>query len=142
MNMFLKLQGTMIMGHAYRSYGEYTVPINSTRLVNDIGDYIYKYVDGKLVQLTQKEITEHQFYRLKKLRRYRKRRDALLLATDRMCNDLACGERTDAAAVKAYRKSLFDSTDLYKDQDGNITAAIDSVDVDNVPIGTVTPEKV
>jgi hypothetical protein len=55
--MYLKLDGTTIMGFHYEKTGEYTVEIPNTVLTEN-GRYIYKY-DGRLILLTEQEILNH-----------------------------------------------------------------------------------
>lgn len=60
MKLYLKLDGTTIMGHDYYLHDDYTEEIDipkKFRLTN-LGSYKYKYDNG-LIELTQQEIDEH-----------------------------------------------------------------------------------
>jgi len=65
-----------------------------------------------------------------KLEKIREVRKPLLEEVDLMINDLALGDRTDTAAVKAYRDQLKALTDPYKDANGDAIALIDSLNDD------------
>lgn len=58
-NMYLKIDGETIMGHAYSVQGDYNIEIGNTKLVNSDGDYKYKYVSGGLVLLSNLETNSH-----------------------------------------------------------------------------------
>ena len=62
MDLYLKLDtdNETIIGHDYYSHDEYTTKIaNAFVLVDNNGQYKYKYVLGELVELTKEEISNH-----------------------------------------------------------------------------------
>ena len=65
--MWIKLDGETLMGHQYFEDAQHTIKVSVKKLVNKDGDYKYKYVAGKLVELTQNEIDNHPLVKEKKL---------------------------------------------------------------------------
>ena len=61
--MYLKLRGETIVGHSYKMQGAYATEINDTILVDLAGKYTgvykYKFVNNKLVALTDAEKEQH-----------------------------------------------------------------------------------
>jgi len=85
-------------------------------------------VDPALKAARDAELT--QASKNAKLEKIRVVRKPLLEEVDLMVNDLALGDRTDTAAVKAYRDELKALTDPYKDANGDAIALIDSLNDD------------
>lgn len=61
MGIYIKLNGENIIGHCYDYHpgvnpADYDALVNSERLVNDDGDYKYKYSGGELVELNEGDI--------------------------------------------------------------------------------------
>lgn len=77
--------------------------------------------------------------RNKKLTQVRAKRDELLKQVDRMVNELVLGVRNDSEEVRGYRAALLSFTDLYKNQAGDATAAIDSLDIDDADSWPTAP---
>ena len=63
--MYLKVSGETIMGHDYNMHDEYTIAISDTILVNEEGNYIYKFKNNALVPLSDLEINNHPYKKAK-----------------------------------------------------------------------------
>lgn len=71
---------------------------------------------------------DDQAERNQKLAEMRSQRDSKMKDADHLVNDLAVGDRSDAAAISAYRQALKDITNPYKDADPSQgTAALDAL---------------
>ena len=59
MRYFLKLDGENIVGHHTVQTGDYQTQVEAHELVTKCGFYKYKYLDGKLVDLSEVEKDNH-----------------------------------------------------------------------------------
>lgn len=91
------------------------------------------------VENQQLKAARTQASRNQKLAQTRFKRDELLKQVDVMVNELALGVRNDQQAVRDYRAELLSFTNMYKDQNGNATAAIDSLDIDDADSWPTAP---
>lgn len=65
-----------------------------------------------------------------KLSKLRDKRNSLLTEADHEVNKKEDASE-DASALRAYRQSLRDVTDAYKDENGDASSAVDALDVDS-----------
>lgn len=86
--------------------------------------------DGEIVEDEAKSAAKLQSQREAKLSLMRSQRDAKLSDVDIMVNELALGERSDTAAIAAYRTALKEITDDYKEVGGEASAACDDLEAD------------
>lgn len=70
--------------------------------------------------------------RSKKLKEIRSMRDEKLVECDNMINELCLGIRNDKDAIKAYRQALLDITNSYKNENGEASESLDSVEVKDI----------
>lgn len=57
--MFISISGENIVGHDYSQHDQFNIKIDDTKLVDENGNYKYKYKNGGLVPLSQPEISQH-----------------------------------------------------------------------------------
>lgn len=138
MSIYIKLNGTNIIGHCDTSHpgvdqGDYDATVNVDRLTNRKGNYKYKYSEGELVELSETEINAHLCVRNKKLNMLRSLRVSKMSESDNESNKHADGDSNAVGTYgqqKAYRKALRDITGNYKDGNGNGTTALDTFALD------------
>jgi len=67
-SMYIKVSGTKIMGHDYKSHDEYNIEIPNTDLINKKGQYIYDWSGSELVSLNKSQIDFHPLTMRNKMR--------------------------------------------------------------------------
>ena len=80
--MFIKLDGETIVDHDYYQHDDFQEEVNVRRLTDNNGEYIYKYVDGELVELSEQEILEHPANIERKIEIIRQKRNFKLQQSD------------------------------------------------------------
>jgi len=96
-------------------------------------DYVSASLDGEEVALSADQAkidAKVQVDRERQLALMRQMREPKLVVADHMVNDLVTGDRTDTADVQAYRNSLKDITNTFKDEQGAAKDTIDSLEAD------------
>lgn len=86
--------------------------------------------NDEIVEDAEKVADKLQAQREAKLSLMRSQRDVKLKEVDIMINELALAERSDSAAIAAYRTALKAITDDYKEQDGSASADCDALEAD------------
>ena len=105
--MYLKLDGTTILAHSWTQNAEYTQEIEDIRLVNNQGEYIYKY-DSGLVELTEQEILDHPTNIANKMAIVRAERNQRLIESDWTQIPDSPLSTEDKTSWATYRQSLRD----------------------------------
>ena len=105
--------------------GPWGRPETHAHIQHNLGDHVEAQMNGADIEI----IEAVQPKRNAKLSLMRSMRDEKLKEADHLVNDLAVGDRSDAAAISTYRQELKDLTNTYKDsEDPNEgTAALDAL---------------
>lgn len=108
MKFYLKLDGINIMGHDYSSHDDYSTEVEAETLVNNNGEYIYKYENEALVSLTEQEIAAQPLRQLSLLTIIREERNQKLRDSDWTQGTDSPLSSEDKSTWATYRQELRD----------------------------------